>query len=178
MNARILNTIGRWLASCLLLFTIVSCIDDGFTASTPGVIDEDGMVSLAITAQVPGLKVTRGVDVNHLRHVAQGVDDYPRVVTVRHIVRHHPSAGQGIDNQRPVADALRSRQVNRRINPFRCSKYVFHILEIKNIIILIIQKQSQPDETQNKNSSRSPSSSFPRCGLSYAKITKPADKRK
>lgn len=64
MNARILNTIGRWLASCLLLFTIVSCIDDGFTASTPGVIDEDGMVSLAITAQVPGLKVTRGVDVN------------------------------------------------------------------------------------------------------------------
>lgn len=64
MNARILNTIGRWLASCLLLFTIGSCIDDGFTASMPGVIDEDGMVSLSITAQVPGLKVTRGVDVN------------------------------------------------------------------------------------------------------------------
>lgn len=64
MNARILNTIGRWLASCLLLFTIGSCIDDEFAASTPGVIDEDGMVSLAITAQVPGLKVTRGVDVN------------------------------------------------------------------------------------------------------------------
>lgn len=64
MNARILNTIGRWLASCLLLFTIGSCIDDEFAASTPGVIDEDGMVSLAITAQVPGLKLTRGVDVN------------------------------------------------------------------------------------------------------------------
>ena len=64
MNARILNTIGRWLASCLLLFTIGSCIDDEFAASTPGVIDEDGMVNLAITTQVPGLKVTRGVDVN------------------------------------------------------------------------------------------------------------------
>lgn len=64
MNARILNTIGRWLASCLLIFTIGSCIDDEFAASTPGVIDEDGMVSLTITAQVPGLKVTRGVDVN------------------------------------------------------------------------------------------------------------------
>ena len=64
MNARILNTIGRWLASCLLLFTIGSCIDDEFAASTPGVIDEDGMVNLAITAQVPGLKLTRGVDVN------------------------------------------------------------------------------------------------------------------
>lgn len=64
MNARILNTIGRWLASCLLLFTIGSCIDDEFAAFTPGVIDEDGMVSLAINIQVPGLKVTRGVDVN------------------------------------------------------------------------------------------------------------------
>lgn len=64
MNARILNTIGRWLASCLLIFMIGSCIDDEFAASTPGVIDEDGMVSLAITAQVPGLKLTRGVDVN------------------------------------------------------------------------------------------------------------------
>lgn len=64
MNARILNTIGRWLASCLLLFTIGSCIDDEFAASTQGVIDKDGMVSLAINIQVPGLKVTRGVDVN------------------------------------------------------------------------------------------------------------------
>lgn len=64
MNARILNTIGRWLASCLLLFTIESCINDEFAASTLGVIDEEGMVSLSITAQVPGLKVTRGVDVN------------------------------------------------------------------------------------------------------------------
>lgn len=64
MNARILNTIGRWLASCLLLFTIGSCIDDEFAASTQGVIDKDGMVSLAINIQVPDLKVTRGVDVN------------------------------------------------------------------------------------------------------------------
>lgn len=64
MNARILNIIERWLASCLLLFTIESCINDEFAASTPGVIDEEGMVSLSITAQVPGLKVTRGVDVN------------------------------------------------------------------------------------------------------------------
>ena len=64
MKVKILNTIGRWLASCLLIFMIGSCIDDEFAASTPGVIDEDGMVSLAITAQVPGLKLTRGVDVN------------------------------------------------------------------------------------------------------------------
>lgn len=64
MKVKILNTIGRWLASSLLIFMIGSCIDDEFAASTPGVIDEDGMVSLSITAQVPGLKVTRGVDVN------------------------------------------------------------------------------------------------------------------
>lgn len=64
MKVKILNTIGRWLASSLLIFMIGSCIDDEFAASTPGVIDEDGMVSLAITAQVPGLKLTRGVDVN------------------------------------------------------------------------------------------------------------------
>lgn len=64
MKVKILNTIGRWLASCLLILMIGSCIDDEFAASTPGVIDEDGMVSLAITAQVPGLKLTRGVDVN------------------------------------------------------------------------------------------------------------------
>lgn len=64
MNVKMINTIGRWLASCLLLFMISSCIDDGFESPSQGVIDKDGMVNLTINTNVPGLKVTRSVDVN------------------------------------------------------------------------------------------------------------------
>lgn len=64
MNVKMINTIGRWLASCLLLFMVSSCIDDGFESPSQGVIDKDGMVSLTINTNVPGLKVTRSVDVN------------------------------------------------------------------------------------------------------------------
>lgn len=64
MNVKMINTIGRWLASCLLLFMISSCIDDGFESPSQGVIDKDGMVSLTINTNVPGLKVTRSVDIN------------------------------------------------------------------------------------------------------------------
>lgn len=64
MNVRMINTIGRWLASCLLLFMVSSCIDDGFESPSQGVIDKDGMVNLTINTNVPGLKVTRSVDVN------------------------------------------------------------------------------------------------------------------
>lgn len=64
MNVKMINTIGRWLASCLLLFMVSSCIDDGFESPSQGVIDKDGMVNLTINTNVPGLKVTRSVDVN------------------------------------------------------------------------------------------------------------------
>lgn len=64
MNVKMINTIGRWLASCLLLFMVSSCIDDGFESPSQGVIDKDGMVSLTINTNVPGLKVTRSVDIN------------------------------------------------------------------------------------------------------------------
>lgn len=64
MNVKKINTIGRWLASCLLLFMVSSCIDDGFESPSQGVIDKDGMVNLTINTNVPGLKVTRSVDVN------------------------------------------------------------------------------------------------------------------
>lgn len=64
MNVKMINTIGRWLASCLLLFIISSCIDDGFESPSQGVIDKDGMVSLTINTNVPDLKVTRAVDIN------------------------------------------------------------------------------------------------------------------
>ena len=64
MNVRMINTIGRWLASCLLLFMVSSCIDDGFESASQGVIDENGMVHLSIQTNVPGLKVTRAVDIN------------------------------------------------------------------------------------------------------------------
>lgn len=53
-----------FLAICLLLFMVSSCIDDGFESPSQGVIDKDGMVSLTINTNVPGLKVTRSVDVN------------------------------------------------------------------------------------------------------------------
>lgn len=64
MNVKMINTIGRWLASCLLLFMVSFCIDDGFESPSQGVIDKDGMVNLTINTNVPGLKVTRSVDVN------------------------------------------------------------------------------------------------------------------
>lgn len=53
-----------FLAICLLLFMVSSCIDDGFESPSQGVIDKDGMVSLTINTNVPGLKVTRSVDIN------------------------------------------------------------------------------------------------------------------
>ncbi|CCX61042.1 putative uncharacterized protein [Bacteroides sp. CAG:598] len=53
-----------FLAICLLLFMVSSCIDDGFESPSQGVIDKDGMVNLTINTNVPGLKVTRNVDIN------------------------------------------------------------------------------------------------------------------
>lgn len=53
-----------FLAICLLLFMVSSCIDDGFESPSQGVIDKDGMVNLTINTNVPGLKVTRSVDIN------------------------------------------------------------------------------------------------------------------
>lgn len=64
MNVKMINTIGRWLASCLLLFIISSCVDDGFESPSQGVIDKDGMVNLTINTNVPDLKVSRAVDIN------------------------------------------------------------------------------------------------------------------
>lgn len=56
---------GQWLATVLaLLFMTVGCVDDTYQSCNPGVIDENGMVKLTIRADVPGLKVTRSVDIN------------------------------------------------------------------------------------------------------------------
>lgn len=54
----------RFLAFCLLLLLVSSCVDDGFESASQGVIDKDGMVNLTINTNVPGLKVTRSVDIN------------------------------------------------------------------------------------------------------------------
>lgn len=56
---------GQWLAAVLaLLFMTVGCVDDTYQSCNQGVIDENGMVTLTIRADVPGLKVTRSVDIN------------------------------------------------------------------------------------------------------------------
>lgn len=56
----------QWLASLLvLLFMVAGCSDAEFMSDNhQGVIDENGMVNLTIHANVPGLKVTRSVDIN------------------------------------------------------------------------------------------------------------------
>lgn len=51
-----------WLAVLVTLFTVAGCVDDEVVSSSRGVIDENGMVSLTVQTQVPGLKVTRAVD--------------------------------------------------------------------------------------------------------------------
>lgn len=51
-----------WLAMLVALFTVAGCVDDEVVSSSRGVIDENGMVSLTVQTQVPGLKVTRAVE--------------------------------------------------------------------------------------------------------------------
>ena len=51
-----------WLAVLVTLFTVAGCVDDEVVSSSRGVIDENGMVSLTVQTQVPGLKVTRAVE--------------------------------------------------------------------------------------------------------------------
>lgn len=47
----------------LLVLVFGACTDDLDTGRS-GVIDENGMVRLNIQTQVPGLKLTRSIDVN------------------------------------------------------------------------------------------------------------------
>ena len=54
--------IQAW-AMLLLVLAFGACTDDWDTGRT-GMIDENGMVRLNIQTQVPGLKLTRAIDVN------------------------------------------------------------------------------------------------------------------
>ncbi len=64
MMRRIIHT-GQWLlATCLLLIGLTACTDDEWASGKQGVIDENGMISLTLHTNVPGLKVTRAVDIN------------------------------------------------------------------------------------------------------------------
>lgn len=48
----------------LLLFVLASCADDAIVSPSRGVVDENGMVTLNFDANIPGLKLTRAVDIN------------------------------------------------------------------------------------------------------------------
>lgn len=62
MINRMIHKMQCW-AMLLLVLAFGACADD-WDAGRAGVIDENGMVSLTIHADVPGLKLTRAVDVN------------------------------------------------------------------------------------------------------------------
>ena len=53
-----------------------------------------------------------GTDVDHLWHVAQGIDDNGCVVTVAQVLRQLDSPKYGLDDERPVADAFRGRKMD------------------------------------------------------------------
>lgn len=62
MINRMIHKMQCW-AMLLLVLAFGACTDDWDTGRT-GVIDENGMVRLNIQTQVPGLKLTRSIDVN------------------------------------------------------------------------------------------------------------------
>ncbi|WP_304195513.1 hypothetical protein [Phocaeicola plebeius] len=62
MIKQMIQKIQYW-AMLLLVLALGSCTDDLDTGRS-GVIDENGMVRLNIQTQVPGLKLTRSIDVN------------------------------------------------------------------------------------------------------------------
>lgn len=62
MINRMIHKMQCW-AMLLLVLAFGACADDWDTGRT-GVIDENGMVRLNIQTQVPGLKLTRSIDVN------------------------------------------------------------------------------------------------------------------
>lgn len=62
MIKSMIHKIQAW-AMLLLVLAFGACTDDWDTGRT-GVIDENGMVRLNIQTQVPGLKLTRSIDIN------------------------------------------------------------------------------------------------------------------
>lgn len=62
MIKHMIQKIQYW-TMLLLVLALGACTDD-FETERSGVIDENGMVRLNIKTQVPGLKLTRAIDVN------------------------------------------------------------------------------------------------------------------
>ena len=53
-----------WAAIGLVVFVLTGCMDDTFVEPGRAVVDENGMVHLRVNTNVPGLKLTRAVDIN------------------------------------------------------------------------------------------------------------------
>lgn len=64
MKDPIKHSIQQAWAVLLLLLVITGCTDDTFVEPNRAVVDENGMVHLKIDTNVPGLKLTRAVDIN------------------------------------------------------------------------------------------------------------------
>lgn len=51
-------------AVLLMLWTVQACTDEDIASPNHGVVDENGMVHLSFDANIPGLKLTKSVDIN------------------------------------------------------------------------------------------------------------------
>lgn len=58
------QSLAGGLAALLLFFAVQGCTDDDIASPNRAVVDENGMVTLSFNTNIPGLKVTRSVDIN------------------------------------------------------------------------------------------------------------------
>lgn len=58
------QSLAGGLAALLLLFAVQACTDDDIASPNRAVVDENGMVTLSFSTNIPGLKLTRAVDIN------------------------------------------------------------------------------------------------------------------
>ena len=69
-----------------------------------------------------------GFNVNHLRHVAQSVDNHLCVIAVRQVFRHDTASCLSVDDECAVADAFRRWQFNACVDMAGSLNDILHVL--------------------------------------------------
>ena len=71
---------------------------------------------------------TSSLDVYHLRHVFQGIDDHFCIITIAQIAWLDLTARHGMDDEGTIADAFAGGQVDGGVECLRCFYFVFHLI--------------------------------------------------
>ena len=71
---------------------------------------------------------TSSLDVYHLRHVFQGIDDHFCIITIAQIAWLNLTARHGMDDEGTIADAFTGGQVDGGVECLRCFYLVFHLI--------------------------------------------------